>query len=53
MKVYLATWLLEKSQGDSLTKKKNKNRLLSYFHTKEKTNKEFRNYIKTGRNKCK
>jgi len=49
MKIYLATWLLEKSQGDSLTKAKSKNRLLSYFHTKEKED-QFQNYIKTGQN---
>lgn len=32
MKIYTATWLLETSQGDSLTKKKKFERLLSYFH---------------------
>ena len=49
MKIYLATWMLEISQGRSLTKKRAVNRLLSYFHTKEKTDDEFQTYIKTGR----
>ena len=49
MKIYLATWMLEISQGRSLTKKKSINRLLSYFHTKEKTDDEFQKYIRTGR----
>jgi len=49
MKIYLATWLLEKSQGESLTKKGSKNRLMSYFHTKDKPITEFVTYIKTGR----
>ena len=49
MKIYLATWMLELSQGRSLTKKKATTRLLSYFHTKEKSNDEFKLYIKTGR----
>ena len=49
MKIYLATWLLEKAQGDSLTAKQSKKRLLSYFHTKEKKD-EFPGYIKTGKN---
>ena len=50
MKVYLATWLFEISQGESLTATKAKRRLLSYFHTKEKQ-KEFPHYVKTGLNK--
>jgi hypothetical protein len=33
-----------------LTRSKNTRRLLSYFHTKDKTKKEFRVYCKTGRN---
>lgn len=49
MKVYLATWLFEKTQGEALTNKKNKNRLLSYFHTKQKKE-HFKKYVKTGRN---
>jgi hypothetical protein len=49
MKIYLATWLLEKAQGDSLTTKDGKKRLVSYFHTKEKKD-DFADYIKTGKN---
>jgi len=49
MKIYLATWLLEKSQGESLTKVNALIRLISYFHTKEKTNEEVHFYIKTGK----
>lgn len=48
MKIYFATWLLEVSQGRSLTKKRAKTRLISYYHTKEKEI-EFPKYIKTGR----
>lgn len=47
MKVYLATWLFEVSQGQALTKKKKKERLLSYFHTKEKAE-LLPHYIKKG-----
>jgi hypothetical protein len=48
MKIYFATWLLEKSQGKSLTKKKVNTRLLSFFHTKEKKE-EFKAYIIKGK----
>lgn len=48
MKVYLATWLLEQSQGDTLTKMKKKTRLLSFYHTRQKLE-SFINYVKTGR----
>jgi len=48
-KIYLATWLLEVSQGESLTNAGGNQRLLSYFHTKEKES-EFPHYCKTGRN---
>ena len=50
MKIYLATWLLEISQGESLTKANGRHRLLSYFHTKEKEA-DFDQYCKTGTNK--
>jgi len=50
MKIYLATWLLEKAQGTVLTKKDKKSRLLSYFHTKEKE-KEVKRYVLTGEQK--
>lgn len=49
MKIYLATWLLEKSQGVSLTRKRARTRLMSYFHTKEKSSEEVVKYIKTGK----
>jgi hypothetical protein len=50
VKLYLATWLLEVSQGESLTKANGNHRLLSYFHTKEKEA-DFDQYCKTGTNK--
>jgi len=49
MKIYLATWLLEQSQGTSLSVAKKKERLLSYYHTVAKKE-EFKEYIRTGRN---
>lgn len=49
MKIYLATWLYEISQGKSLTKTIANRRLLSYFHAKEKC-KELPHYIKKGTN---
>lgn len=49
MKIYLATWLLEKEQGKALTKKKVTSRLLSYYHTQQKSEQEFVRYIKHGR----
>jgi hypothetical protein len=49
MNIYLATWILEKSQGETLTRVGHRNRLLSYFHTKQKPESEFRKYIKTGK----
>lgn len=48
MKIYLSTWLFEKSQGESLTKTEKKERLLSYFHTKEKEA-DMQYYCETGR----
>lgn len=48
MKIFLATWIIEKSQGVSLTKKGAKKRLISYFHTKDKE-KEFIPYVITGK----
>lgn len=50
MKIYLATWLFETSQGVSLNKANNHQRLLSYYHSKEKPE-EFKYYSKTGANK--
>jgi hypothetical protein len=49
MKIYLATWLLEPAQGRALTQVKGWHRLLSFYHTKEKTN-ELPCYCKTGKN---
>lgn len=49
MKIYLATWLLEPWQGEALTKSGNINRLVSYYHTKEKTE-QFEQYCETGTN---
>jgi hypothetical protein len=49
MKIYSATWLFESNQGLSLTKKQSKNRLLSFYHTVQKSKKEFIHYIKTGK----
>lgn len=31
MKIYLSTWLTDRSLGDSLTKKRTRNRLLSFY----------------------
>jgi hypothetical protein len=45
MKIYLATWMLEKSQGQTLTKLGKRERLLSYFHI---ISDQFKKYIKTG-----
>ena len=50
MRICLASWLLEVSQGESLTKVNAKNRLLSYFHTIEKAD-QLPKYVITGRNK--
>jgi hypothetical protein len=47
MKVYLATWLLEKSQGETLTRKRAQKRLISFWHTRDKKE-ELKTYIKTG-----
>lgn len=49
MKIHLATWLLEASQGLSLTRTGAKRRLISYFHTKDKQ-KELPVYCRTGIN---
>lgn len=48
MKIYLATWLLEKSQGIALSRVRAQKRLLSYYHTLEKKD-EFVKYIKSGK----
>ncbi len=50
MKIYLATWLFEHNHGVSLTKVKNRRRLLSYFFIKEQkvTAVGMHKYINTG-----
>jgi len=48
MKIYLVTWLFEPHQGEVLTKLKKRERLLNYYHTKEKE-KRFEKYISSGR----
>ena len=50
MKLFLATWLLEPQQGRSLTKKKARYRLISYWHTIAKAN-QLKKYVITGLNK--
>ena len=47
MKIYLATWLLEPAQGLSLSNKDGNQRLISYYHTRNKI-KEFPHYVRTG-----
>jgi hypothetical protein len=51
MKIYLATWLFDKTLGRSLTKQKASKRLLSYFFIKQgaTSSEQFRKYIRTGR----
>ncbi|KKP77709.1 MAG: hypothetical protein UR73_C0013G0007 [candidate division WS6 bacterium GW2011_GWF1_35_23] len=50
MKIYLATWLLEIAQGEALSKTNAIKRLVSYYHSKDKSSEEFSKYCKTGRN---
>lgn len=49
MKVYMATWLLERRQGDALTAAGNDRRLLSYYYLKDMED-ELPRYVRTGRN---
>jgi DNA-directed RNA polymerase specialized sigma24 family protein len=49
MRIYLATWLFEPSQGKALTKARKRERLVSYYHTAEKKD-QFQQYVETGRN---
>jgi len=50
MKIYLATWLFEESQGNCLTKLNSSNRLLSYFFIKQQgiSLTQFQTYVRTG-----
>ena len=50
MVICFASWMLEPAQGRALTKRKAKNRLLSYFHTKQKAD-QLPKYVKKGLNK--
>ena len=47
MKVYLVTHLIDKSQGESLTRKRAQKRLISFWYIRDKKE-ELRNYIATG-----
>ena len=49
MIIYLATWLFEPNQGNTLTKMGKQERLINYYHTTLRK-KEFIRYVKTGRN---
>lgn len=51
MRIYLATWLVDRSVGDTLTKKGATKRLLSYFFlkTQDIPQKGFIEYIETGK----
>jgi len=51
MKIYLATWLIDQSCGDSLAKTGGKAQLLSFFFLKtqlKELNEQFREYCQTG-----
>ena len=51
MIVYLATWLVEISQGQSLTRKKKRERLVSYYHViQNKNEEELDQYVQQGKN---
>lgn len=51
MKIYMATWLTDRTLGRSLTKKRANNRLLSFHFLREQeiTFEQLRQYIRTGR----
>jgi len=51
MKIYMATWLMEKSQGIALTKKNSSKRLLSYHFLVEQgiSTEQINQYCRTGR----
>ena len=51
MIVYLAIWLVEISQGQSLTRKKKRERLVSYYHViQNKNEEELDQYVQQGKN---
>jgi hypothetical protein len=51
MKIYFATWLVDKTLGVSLTKNKARDRLLSYHFLKDQgvNSEQFSRYMRTGR----
>ena len=51
MKVFMATWLFDRTLGRSSTKLRSRSRLLSFYFIKEQelNNEQFQNYITTGR----
>ena len=51
MIIYMATWLFDRSLGKSLTKKKSRNRLVSYYFLREQqiTTEQLNRYCRTGR----
>jgi len=51
MKIYLATWILETSQGVALTKKHARSRLMSYHFLNEQgiTSSQLNEYYSTGK----
>lgn len=54
MKIFLSTWLTDVSLGNSLTKKKARHRLISYYFLIEQkiTTELLRKYILSGRADC-
>jgi len=51
MKIYFATWLYDRTLGNSLTRKKANTRLISYYFIKDQevTDDQLLKYVKTGR----
>jgi len=51
MKIYMATWLFDRTLGTSLTKKKGSKRLLSYHFIVEQgiSTEQINQYCRTGR----
>jgi hypothetical protein len=51
MRIYLSTWLTDRSLGDSMTKKRAINRLISYFFLVDQKimKEELKEYYKKGR----
>jgi hypothetical protein len=47
MKIYLATWFYEPSQGEALTSCNQKQRLISYYHT-QKLAEQMPEYVAEG-----